>query len=77
MRDDEELKGRCIRGMKRIRRSKSYRAIQAAVMAEIMKRPELRRRARFHCITINKNPKVRIPMKSPRRSEMMSPGVTR
>jgi hypothetical protein len=59
MRDNEELKGRCIHGMKRVRRSKTYRAIQAAVMAETVKRPELRRRARFHCITINKNRRVR------------------
>jgi hypothetical protein len=59
MRDDETLKARCIKGMKRVRRSADYRAIQAAVMTDIMARPELRRAARFHCIKINKNPKVR------------------
>lgn len=59
MRDDEALKRKCVRGMKRVRRSPAYRAIQAAVMVDVMSRPELRRAARFHCIKINKKPKVR------------------
>ena len=59
MRDDDILKNKCIRGQKRIRRSAGYRAIQSAVMTDVMAAPELRRAARFHCIKINKNPKVR------------------
>ncbi|MGD0420570.1 MAG: hypothetical protein ABSA68_13490 [Xanthobacteraceae bacterium] len=59
MRDDEALKNKCIRGQKRVRQSPAYRAIQSAVMADVMSRPELRRQARYHCIKINKNPKVR------------------
>lgn len=59
MRDDDVLKAKCVRGQKRVRRSQFYRAIQSAVMTDIMSRPELRRMARFHCITINKKPKVR------------------
>lgn len=59
MRDDEQLKSKCIRGQKRVRRSASYRAMQSLVMTDVMARPELRRAARFHCIKLNKNPRVR------------------
>lgn len=59
MRDDEELMRKCVRGQKKVRRTPAYRAMQSAVMTDIMARPELRRRARFHCIAINKKPKVR------------------
>jgi hypothetical protein len=59
MRDNEALKNKCIRGQKRVRRAPAYRSVQAAVMADVMSRPEMRRQARFHCIKINKNPKVR------------------
>lgn len=59
MRDDEKLKNKCIRGQKRVRRSPAYRAIQSAVMKDIMARPDLRRAARFRLIKLNKDPKVR------------------
>lgn len=59
MRHDEELKAKCVRGQKRVRRAPAYRETQALVMADIMARPEQKRRARFHAIRINKNPKVR------------------
>jgi hypothetical protein len=59
MRADEKLKAKCIRGQKRVRRSPGYRAMQSLVMKDVMARPEMRRTARFHCIKINKNPRVR------------------
>jgi hypothetical protein len=74
MRDDEDMKGRCVAGMKRVRRSAAYREIQAAVMAETMSRPELRRQARFHCIRINRNPKVRRRQWASRRKRKRSAG---
>jgi len=59
MQHDDALKAKCIRGQRRVRRSPQYRAVQAAVLKDIMSRPEQRRRARFHCVRINKNPLVR------------------
>jgi len=59
MRDDEQLKAKCIRGQKRVRRRPAFRDIQAAVMKDIMARPEMRRAAHTHCVKINKNPRVR------------------
>jgi len=59
MQHDEQLKAKCVRGQRKVRRSPDYRAIQSALMKDIMARPELRQRARFHCVRINKNPKVR------------------
>lgn len=60
IRDDDTLRAKVIRGQKRVRRAPQYRAIQSAVMKDLMaRRRELRRGARFHCISINKNPKVR------------------
>lgn len=59
MRDDDKLRHKCIRGQKRVRRSPEYRAIQSAVMADIMSRPEMKRAARLHCKKINRNPRVR------------------
>lgn len=59
LRDDERLKARQTRAVTRTRRSPEARAIAAAVMTDRMKDPELRRRARFHCVRINKNLKVR------------------
>jgi len=59
IRDDDKLRGKVIRGQKRVRRSPQYRAMQSLVMTDVMSRPENRRAARFHCIRINKNPKVR------------------
>lgn len=59
MRDDNELKGRCVRGMRRAKRSRAYRDVQAAVMRETMKRPEMRRGARYRIIAMNRNPKMR------------------
>lgn len=59
MRTDEELKARCVAGQKRFRRSPMARAIASAEMKKKMQRPEMRRAARYHCIKINKNQKVR------------------
>jgi hypothetical protein len=59
MRDDETLKAHCVRGQRRVRRAPRFRAIQSAVMTAVMARPEMRRMAKFHCIKINKNPKIR------------------
>jgi hypothetical protein len=59
MRDDKRLKAKCIRGQKRTRRNGAYRQVQAAVMKDVMARPEMRRAARDHCIRINKNPRTR------------------
>jgi len=59
MRDDGALKRKCVRGQKRVRRSPAYRAVQAAVMTDLMRSPEMRRMARFHCVKINKRPKTR------------------
>lgn len=56
---DETLKRKCVRGQKRVRRSAAYRTVQAAVMRDVMSRPEQRRRAKFHCIRINKNARTR------------------
>lgn len=59
MRDNDGLKAKCIRGQKRTRRNGAYRQVQAAVMKDVMARPEMRRAARNHCIRINKNPRTR------------------
>lgn len=59
IRNDDALRNKVIRGQKRVRRSPEYRAMQSLVMKEIMSRPEQRRRARFHCIKINKNKNTR------------------
>lgn len=59
MRDDKELKRKCVRGQKRVRRTQSYRAIQSAVMTATMARPELRALAAEHAARINKDPTVR------------------
>lgn len=76
MRDDEALKRKCVRGQKRMRRSPQFRAVQSAVMTDIMARPELRRAARFHCIKINKNPKVRKRQWAGRRKSAQQTGET-
>lgn len=59
MRDDEVLRAKCIRGQKRTRRAPAFRKMQSLVMSELMARPDMKRMARFHCLRINKNPKVR------------------
>src|SRR6185312_11770232 len=56
---DETLKAKCVRGQVRVRRSPAYRAVQSAVLTEIMARPGMRHQARLHCIQINKNPRTR------------------
>ena len=64
---DKALKRKCVNGQKRARRSPAYRAIQSAVMADVMSRPELRAKARDRCIKINTNPKVRVRQWAGRR----------
>jgi hypothetical protein len=59
MSHDEALKAKCVRRQKRARRSPAYRAVQSAVMRELMSSPEMRRTARYHAIRINKNARVR------------------
>jgi hypothetical protein len=59
IRDDDALRVKVIRGQRRVRNNPIYKLIQAAVMKDIMSRPDMRRAARNHCIKINKNPKVR------------------
>jgi hypothetical protein len=59
MKRDPALKARCVAGMTRVRRDPTYRAIQSAVMKEMMSRPEMREQARQHAVRINKNAAIR------------------
>ncbi len=59
MRSDAALKKKCVRGMKRVRREPSYRAMQALVMKDTMSRPENAEKARRHACEINRDPEVR------------------
>lgn len=58
IRDDADLREKVIKGQKRVRREPAYRAMQAEVMRDLMaRRPDLRRRAKWHCVEINKKAK--------------------
>nr|WP_311538547.1 hypothetical protein [uncultured Bradyrhizobium sp.] len=59
MRSDDALKRKCVSGMTKSRRDPAYRKMQSLVMAETMSRPENKAKAREHCASINRDPKVR------------------
>lgn len=75
IRDDAELRGKVIRGQRKARSAPGYRAMQALTMRETMKRPELRRLARFHCAAINKCPDVRRKQWATRRRRKAEKGA--
>ena len=59
MRRDKALKKKCVRGQRRARRKKRYRAVRSIAMKKTMARPENREKARWHCCDINRDPAVR------------------
>lgn len=59
MSTDDKLKAKCVRGQKRVRQDPTYRAIQSAVMTDIMSRPENKAKARNHVTKLNKDPEAR------------------
>jgi hypothetical protein len=71
MREDKALKKKCVRGMKRVRRSAAYRAIRSLVMRKTMARPENREKARLHACKINRDPKVREKQWAGRRRKQL------
>lgn len=59
MRADEALKKKCVKGQKRVRRRKRFRAERSAAMRLMMRKPENREKARQHAIAINRDPEIR------------------
>jgi hypothetical protein len=73
MRTDETLKKKCVKGQKRVRRRKRFRAKQSAAMRQMMRKPENRERARQHAIAIDRDPKIRAKQWASRRRKAMQP----
>lgn len=68
-RKNSAIKRRCIEGMRRVRQHPSYKAVQAAIMRELMKNPEFRQKAIEHAVAINRRPEVRAKQWATRRAK--------
>jgi hypothetical protein len=68
-RKNSAIKRRCIEGMRRVRQDPVYRAIQGAVLREIMSRPGMRAKAIAHAVAINRQPDVRAKQWATRRAK--------
>jgi len=68
-RKNSAIKRRCIEGMRRVRQDPTYRAIQGAVLREIMARPGMREKAIAHAVAINRTPEVRAKQWVTRRAK--------
>jgi hypothetical protein len=71
-RKNSAIKRRCIEGMRRVRQDPTYRAIQGAVLKEIMARPGMREKAVAHAVAINRTPEVRAKQWATRRTKKTS-----
>jgi hypothetical protein len=67
------IKRRCVEGQKRVRQDPAYRAVQAAVMTDVMARPKMRELAREHATRINRDPDVRQRQWAGRRAKVEEP----
>jgi len=73
-RKNSAARRRRIEGQKRVRQDPAYRAVQAAVMRDVMSRPEMREAARAHAATINRDPEVRRRQWAGRRAKAQERG---